>query len=78
MVALRAVLHISPVIPLVYGRLFLTLALILLVALAYIKTLKLRTQLDDAKARGGDDKQIAGLERTLKFWRQLTFGLDAP
>lgn len=78
MVALRALLHISPVIPLVYGRLFLTLALILLVSLAYIKTLKLRTQLDDAKARGGDDKQIAGLERTLKFWRQLTFGLDAP
>lgn len=78
MVALRALLHISPVVPLVYGRLFLTLALILLVALAYIKTLKLRTQLDDAKARGGDDKQIAGLERTLKFWRQLTFGLDAP
>lgn len=77
MVALRALLHISPVIPLVYGRLFLTLALILLVALAYIKTLKLRTQLEDAKARGGDDKQIAGIERTLKFWRQLTFGLDA-
>lgn len=76
MPALRALLHISPVIPLVYGRLFLTLAFVLLVALAYIKTLKLRTQLEDAKARGGDDKQLAGIQRTLQFWRQLTFGLN--
>lgn len=77
MSVLRLVLHISPVFPLIYGRLFLTLAFILLVALAYIKTLKLRTQLEDFKARGMEDKKIAECERTLKFWRQLTFGFDA-
>lgn len=74
MPALRLILHISPIIPLIYGRLFLTLAFILLVGLAYIKTLKLSTQLEDFKARGAEDKKIKECERTLQFWRQLTFG----
>lgn len=76
--ALRLILHISPLIPLIYGRLFLTLAFILLVALAYIKTRKLRTQLEDLRARAGDSdrdrKALSDCERTLNFWRQLTFG----
>lgn len=74
MKALRLLLHLSPVLPLIYGRLYLTLAFVLLVALAYIKTLKLTTRLEDLKARGADAGKVTECQRTLKFWRQLTFG----
>jgi len=65
--------HLSPIVPFLFGYKFTGLAMILLVALAYIKTKKLTTELEDKKARQAPLKLIQELERTRDFWWNLTF-----
>jgi len=70
---LRALLHISPLIPLYLGLHSLGIAVLLLVLLCYIKVFKLRQQLVDLASRGGDTKLEASLRKALQFWHSLTY-----
>ncbi len=70
---LRALLHISPLIPLYLGRQSMAMAVILLVLLCYIKVFKLRQQLVDLASRGADPKLDASLRKSLHRWHSLTY-----
>ena len=70
MLLLRILLHISPILPLIYNRYYLTIALALLVASFYIKTFKIRVQIQQRDISTEDKEE---LNRLLAKWQGLTF-----
>ena len=71
---LKAIFHGLPVFPLLYNRWQLSLILLLLVALPYIKTEKLTYLYEEQSRReGSSEKELARLKKLIKFWRSLTF-----
>jgi hypothetical protein len=77
MVGIKVVLHLAWILPLFWGRTYLAVALLLFVALCYIKVFKFRQQLADLSARGGDPKEEASLRHALKRWQSLTWLKDS-
>ena len=71
MIFLRFALHLSPFFPLVAGRIYLALALALLVAIFYIKTFKLEQALSDLPDGGSDE--FRELESLKNRWKSMTF-----
>lgn len=69
--------HLAPVIPFIYGKIYFGIAIILLVALTYIKTFKIKNKLMEASLRSSgskeSDKEINGYKKNLNFWSFLTF-----
>lgn len=71
---LKAIFHGLPVFPLLYNRWQLSLILLLLVALPYIKTEKLTCLYEEQSRReGSSEKELARLKKLINFWRCLTF-----
>ncbi len=74
---LRAVWHVLPVVPFALGYYYLGLAALLMVALPYIKTAKLKVLLDDAEQRASQSavwrKEADSLRLWHRRWRALTF-----
>jgi hypothetical protein len=72
---LKIPFHMLPLIGVVLGRPKLVVALVLLVALPYIKVKKLSVQLDDVKTHDDPhkDQVIAKISSTRDFWKKLTF-----
>ena len=69
----RLAVHISPFIPLFYGRRAMAIALLLFVLLCYIKVFKLKQLLKDQSAKGGNPKEEASIRGALKRWQALTY-----
>ena len=70
----RFSLHISPLLPLFYGKYLLCIILILLVCLFYIKTFKLESQISHLEHMPNKEAdKIASLTKTKNFWLSLTF-----
>lgn len=70
---LPLVLHVAPLVPLFFGHPYGAVALLLFVLLCYIKVFKLRQQLLDLAAQGGDPKQEVSIQNALHRWLALTF-----
>lgn len=73
MIVIRVLLHVAWIIPLILGRPYLAVAMLLFVSLCYIKVFKFRQQLADLVARGGDPREEATLQNALKRWQALTW-----
>lgn len=80
------ILHVVWIVPFILGYFFGGLAALLLVGLPYIKVKKLKAMiqgLEEQVARSGSMRagessaalqyELASLQKTLKFWRSLTF-----
>jgi hypothetical protein len=72
-----ALFHLSPAVPFFLGYKYTGIAMILLVALAYVKTKKLTAELEDKKNQSTPLRDLKSLERARDFWWKLTF-LDKP
>lgn len=79
--ALKVLFHLLPVIPLALGYYYLLVAFILTVAITYIKTFKLSSELSTLKKLDSheseivakDSDYIAATEKALRFWKSFTF-----
>ena len=72
----RVIFHLLPLVPLAFGYQWLAVAMILLVAVSYIKVKKIEQQIKDLSARSKDHVEIEGLRNTRNFWLGLTFLSD--
>ena len=70
---IRALLHLSPLLPLFMGHWSLAAALFLFVILSYIKVFKLKQQLLDLSSHGGDSIKEASIQKILDRWISLTY-----
>jgi len=70
---LKILFHGIPLIPLAEERWKLSLALLLLVALPYIKTKKLTYQYEELKRRDSENSQLPSLAKTRRLWQSFTF-----
>ncbi len=62
--------HLLPFIPLAVGLYYLTIAVVIIVGLAYVKAQKLKLlELENEKKKIKDP----GLARAIAFWERLTF-----
>ena len=69
---LRIVFHLSPLIPFIWNRHYLAVAMLLLLATCYIKTLKLEQFLKELDS-GSDQEEKESIERLKNRWKSLTF-----
>lgn len=77
--------HLIPLVPLVMGRPYATIAALILVAVPYLKVQKLKAQLlllqqndlgrsrTQGLAAQGLAKEKAALQRTIRLWEAVTF-----
>lgn len=70
---LRWILHLSPLVPLLFHRYYLALAAAFLIVLSYVKVKKLEVYIHESS----DPQKTQSLEKTLAFWKRLTFDLKA-
>ena len=70
---IRVLVHGAWIVPLVLGRPYLAVALLLFVFLCYVKVFKFRQQLADLAERGADPQKEATLRHALQRWQALTF-----
>lgn len=73
MIVVRVLLHVAWIVPLLLGRPYLAVAMLLVVFLCYVKVFKFRQQLADLLARGGDPQQETTLRNALQRWQALTW-----
>ncbi len=69
----RVLFHTIPLVPLIEGRLYLTIAAVLLVTIPYIKVNKLDLQLKEQGDTKLSDAEIKSIEKASERWRYLTF-----
>ena len=70
MFLIKLMIHVSFLIPIYFGKYFFAVAVLLLVASAYIKTKKYE-QLLSGKALS--EREKLSYSRTLRFWKSFTF-----
>lgn len=71
---LKSLFHGLPVFPLLYSRWQLSIILLLVVALPYIKTKKLTYLYEEQRNRDhANEKELAKLKKVKNFWQSLTF-----
>jgi hypothetical protein len=73
MLVIRVLLHVAWIVPLVLGRPYLAIAMLLFVFLCYVKVFKFRQQLADLSARGGHPKEEIAVRKALQRWQSLTW-----
>lgn len=73
MIVIRVLLHVAWIAPLILGRPYLAIAMLLFVFLCYVKVFKFRQQLADLSARGGGLHEQAAVQNALKRWQALTW-----
>lgn len=77
--ALKAAFHLTPLVPICFGRPFFTIAMILGVFLAYVKCQKLRIELKHMLENPHPDpREAASLKSALRFWERLCFVKATP
>jgi hypothetical protein len=70
----RILFHLSPLVPLLYGKLNLVFAAMFLVALFYIKCLKFTKQIENLEGLGPRaDEEVLALKSLRSKWQYLTF-----
>ena len=72
MLVFRTCFHLSPLLPLYYGKYALAGAIFFLVVAAYVKTFKLNSELNQY-AEANAQLPDKSLVRARNFWRTLTF-----
>lgn len=72
---IKVLFHGIPLVGIILGRPILTVALLLLVVLPYIKVKKMSVQLEDTKLNHQPEAKeaIDKLETAKNFWKKLTF-----
>ena len=73
LIVIRVLLHVAWIVPLLFGRPNLAIAMLLFVFLCYVKVFKFRQQLADLVAGGGDPQKEATLQNALKRWQAVTW-----
>ena len=63
-------LHLLPLLPLAFGRIYLTVAAVLFVLTFYIKSLKLSAQMEQLQ---NDQEEYKGTKTLRDRWRWFTF-----
>lgn len=81
---LPALLHGAPLVPFALGYYYVGVAMLLLVALPYIKLKKFEAQIADIEAKAPEprhrkvDAELAEIRKTSRLWAALTFRPDEP
>ena len=64
--------YFLPLVCLFFELYYLSLAMILLAAVPYIKTKKLKAQYQELQEKEPDSRDLNGLQNAIKFWEKLT------
>jgi hypothetical protein len=74
MTALKIFIHLSPLIPVYFGRYYLALALVLAVVIIYVKCHKIRAEVDRMQDVGeASQRELAELQKLLRRWESFSF-----
>jgi len=70
----RLVFHGIPLVPIFFGRTYLTIACLLTIALWYVKTMKLSEQSNELERKGlNNSKEYQELKKIRHRWAYLTY-----
>ncbi|SMF55478.1 hypothetical protein [Pseudobacteriovorax antillogorgiicola] len=72
MLPIRILFHCIPIVPVFFELYFLTVALVLLVAIFYVKTFKIGQQIEDFP-KDGSEEELQELKTLRNRWKSLTF-----
>lgn len=64
--------YFLPFVCLYYGLYYLSLAMVLLAGVPYIKSKKLRAQYQELKEKDPDCRDLDSLRKAIRFWERLT------
>ena len=74
MFVVRFIIHLAPILPILYGYYYAGVATALFIALLYIKTLKFKQRLDQiAEVQGPQSAAYLDNKKMMTYWGFFTF-----